>query len=229
MTILGPMSTRERAIDRGRRLATQDRQRLGTELRSARMIAGRSLDDVGPAAGMSPSTAGRIERGVLRAVTIDQSARLGAVLGLDIRVRAYPGSSDLRDAGQLAVGERLRGRLHVSLTFRSEQPLPIPGDQRAWDGWIGGLGDGPHGVDSMPCEIETRLVDIQAQTRRIMLKLRDSGHVHVLLVVADTGRNRDAIKAAESALAELFPLSTREVLRALADGRHPGASGLVVI
>lgn len=223
------MSTRERPIDRGRRLATRDRLACGAEIRSARLILGRSLEVVGQAAGMSPSTAGRIERGTHHAVTHEQLVLLGSAVGLDVRTRMYPGPDALRDAGQGTTIAAFHGRLHPSLDFSTEWGLPGFGDQRAWDGMIRGLIGTPDDVIGLPVEFETRFVDEQAQTRRIMLKLRDSGLPHVILVVAGTNRNRAALQVASPGLRDRFPLGTREVMRALAEGRYPGGSGLVVL
>ncbi len=78
-------------------------------------------------------------------------------------------------------------------------------------------------------EAETRLTDYQAQTRRIMLKARDAGVQHVLLVLADTRNNRAAVAAAGSAITELFPVSARRALAALAAGEHPGGSAIVFL
>jgi hypothetical protein len=97
------MSTRERPIDRGHRLATADRMRIGQELRVARRVLGHSVHVVGSAAGMSGAHVARIERGVLPTVSIDQLARIGAAVGLDVRVRAYPGPDPTLDAGQIAL------------------------------------------------------------------------------------------------------------------------------
>lgn len=220
------MPTRERPIDRGRRLATADRRQVGEEIRRARTILGRSLGDVGHAAGMSRAQAGRIERGVLETVSIDQVARLGATVGLDVRVHAYPGPVPLADGAQIPLLGRLGSRIHPRLTVRSEVGLPIPGDQRAWDQLITGF-DPP--AEPLPVEAESRFVDAQAQIRRTKLKLRDSGLSAVLVVVADTRRNRAAVDAARSVLAPDFPLSARHVLSALSAGRHPGGSTLILL
>lgn len=159
-------------------------------------------------------------------VSVDQLARIGAAVGLDVRVRAYPGPDPLLEAGQLALLGRLRARLDPSLGFRTEVPLPIIHDQRAWDAMIDAL----RGVSAqLPVEAESRLVDGQAQVRRIMLKLRDSGLEHVLLVVADTRRNREAVAAAASTLVGDFPIPQRRAMTALAAGDHPGGSALVLL
>jgi transcriptional regulator with XRE-family HTH domain len=218
------MSTRERPIDRGHRSARVDRARAGLEIRTARQAAGRSLEDVGRSSGLSPSQVGRIERGVLPSVSVEQLASVGAVVGLDIRVRAYPGLDPLLDAGQAALLARLRNRIHPALSFRTEVGLPIIGDQRAWDAMIGGL----RGLEGqLPLDADTRLVDSQAQIRRIMLKLRDSGFGSVLWVLADTRANRDAVATGALTILPDFPVSARGALRALAEGEHPGGSALV--
>ena len=220
------MGTRERPIDRGRRLATADRIRIGHELRVARQAIGESVQVVGSAIEMSGMQVSRIERGILPTVSIEQLARLGAAVGLDVRVRAYPGPSPVLDAAQMALLGRLRARLPKHLLFRTEVPLPSVGDQRAWDAYISRL----VGIaDVLPVEAETRLVDGQAQFRRISLKLRDSGLEHVLVVLADTRRNRDVLRSASSILSGDFPVSPRRALAALSAGHHPGGSAIVLI
>jgi len=173
---------------------------------------------------MSGAHVGRIERGVVATVSLDQLASIGAVVGLDVRVRAYPGPAAIVDAGQVALLGRLRERLPDHLGFRAEVPLPFRGDQRAWDAMIDRL----LGLsDHLPVEAESRLIDVQAQVRRIMLKLRDSGLAHVLVVVSDTRRNREALAAAASAVLGDFPIPPRRALRALAAGHHPGGSSII--
>jgi hypothetical protein len=217
------MATRERPIDRGRRLARQDRASIGAEIRRGRARSGRSLAVVGPMSGMSASQAGRIERGTLVSVSVDQLARLGATVGLDVRVRAYPGPDPALDHAQLRLLTRFRARLHPDLVLRTEVPLPIAGDQRAFDATVGPFAD--RGVVAV--EAIARLGDVQAEHRRIHLKLRDADIDVVVLVVADTRHNRSALEAAASAMASDYPVPARDALRALAEGRHPGASTII--
>jgi hypothetical protein len=161
----------------------------------------------------------------LPTVSVDQLARIGAAVGLDVRVRAYPGPDPVLDAGQMVVLGRLRSRLASELGFRTEVPLPIVGDQRAWDARIDRL----RGLSSqLPVEVDTRLVDGQSQVRRVMLKLRDSGFDHVLYVLADTRSNREALAAAPAIRSD-FPVSQRRAMTALAAGEHPGGSALVLL
>lgn len=115
---------------------------------------------------MSYSQVGRVERGALPSASVGQLARIGAEVGLDVRVRAYPGPAPLRDAGQLALTDRLRDRLHTAVRFRTEVPLAVESDQRAWDGVLSRFTDGGA---PLRVEAETRIHDAQAQLRRISL------------------------------------------------------------
>jgi hypothetical protein len=63
-------------------------------------------------------------------------------------------------------------------------------------------------------EVEMEIHDAQALNRRIALKQRDGEIEVVTLVVPDTRRNRDAMRAAWSTLGPRFP----------ADGRKSSAS-----
>jgi transcriptional regulator with XRE-family HTH domain len=217
---------RERAADRGSRLARRDLVVIGGELRTARISSGKTLREVGAAVGMSYSNVGRIERASLPSVSVSQLARIGAVVGLDVRVRAYPGPTPLRDAGQIALFDRLRGRSAPILVMRNEVPLQIEGDLRAWDAVIVGF-EPP--ADPLHAEGETRFYDAQAQLRRIALKARDGGVDTVLLVIADTPRNRAAVRAAGRMITDTFPIPPRAALAALAAGPHPGGSALVFV
>lgn len=100
--------------------------------------------------------------------------------------------------------------------------MPILGDQRAWDRWL----DGPV---SIGVEAETRPNDLQALERGVHLKQRDSGVHRAILLIADTDRNRTLLRVALPLLRVAFPLSTREVLTAIREGRDPGANGIVVL
>jgi hypothetical protein len=89
------------------------------------------------------------------------------------------------------------------LAVRTEVPLPIESDLRAWDAVVRG-------------------------ERRLALKVRDGGVDGVILVIADTGRNRRALAAAPGSFLG-FDRNARRVLSALAQGRDPGGSSLILI
>jgi transcriptional regulator with XRE-family HTH domain len=222
------MPTRERPTERARRIVDRDLIRLGEDLRSARMAAGLSLRFVGARIGLSATQVMRIERALVPNVSYRQIARIGAVVGLDVRLRAFPGPDPIRDAPQAKLLARLAPRVHPRLIVRHEVPLPIPGDLRAWDGWIAGFLE-PRDGDGLAVDAETRLHDVQALLRRLALKARDAGVDSVLLVLADTRSNRQAVAGAADLLRATFPVSARSALAALAEGRHPGGSAIVFL
>jgi transcriptional regulator with XRE-family HTH domain len=216
------MGTKSGAADRARRRIAEDDRRVRADIAAARRNSGLSQDAVGAVCGISGSAEGRIESGATRNVDVRTLAAMAAAGGLDLRLRAHPGGDAIRDAAQIRLLERFWPRLHSSLRWATEVPLPNEGDLRAWDAVIRGAGW------RLPVEAETVLDDLQALERRLGLKRRDGGIDHVILLVADAHRNRRALAAAPGAFADL-PLRTREVLAALRDGRDPGASGIVIL
>ncbi len=108
--------------------------------------------------------------------------------------------------------------------MRTEVPLRIDGDKRAWDAVVLGKG-----IERVAVEAETRITDFQALARRIALKQRDDSMDHVILLVAATRSNRAAVRAAEPFIGEAFTLDTRSTLANLAAGRLPTRSVLVIM
>jgi transcriptional regulator with XRE-family HTH domain len=216
------MTIRERPSDRGRRRARFDAGVIAGDLYQARTSNGLSLRIVSAAAGIDHTTLWRFERGATTELTLSDIAAVGAVLGLDVRLRAYPAGDPIRDAGQQRLLERLRERLHPGLRWLTEVALPIDGDRRAWDALIRG-----HGW-SCGIEAETVLSDVQAVERRLALKIRDGGADRVILLVADTRRNRRALAAAPAAFASL-DRDARTVLRALSKAELPSRSAILFL
>ena len=216
------MPTHDRAIHRGQRRGRQLVIRLGTELFIGRQEAALSQRQVGGMVGVSHTTIGRIERGESRVLSIDLTARIAAVLGLEVSVGLHPAGPPVRDRAHLALIERLRLRVSRSLRWRTEVPVPIAGDLRSADFVITGAGFGVLG------EAETRLFDVQALERRIGAKQRDLGLERVLLLVADTAGNRRAVGRITE-LSRRFPVSARACLRALESGRDPGGDAIVFL
>lgn len=161
----------------------------------------------------------RVERGLVGGPSFEALTCIASVVGLEVAVRTYPRGDPIRDAGHKRLLERLRRELHSNLRWRTEVPLPIAGDLRAWDAVISGA------TWQMPVEAETVLTDSQAIERRLALKMRDGGFDHLVLLLADTRRNR----AAAPGLQRTMLLDTRAVLAALREGRDPEASGVVII
>jgi len=155
-------------------------------------------------------------------LTVDLTARIAAVVGLQLAATLHPNGDPARDRAQLGLLRRFKDRLHPSLRWRTEVPMPIPGDLRAADGSI----EGPFGT--ILVEAETRVFDFQAVERKARLKQRDLGANRLILVVNDTRHNRRAV-ALHPELRERFPISTRRCLAALARGDDPGGDCLVLL
>jgi hypothetical protein len=164
----------------------------------------------------------RFELGILPQASIEDAGAWCAVVGLDLAVRAYPGDDPIRDAGQQRLLERLRARLHPDLMWHTEVPLPIASDRRAWDAVIRGPGW------SIAVEAETVLADLQALERRLELKRRDGAAHHLILLVADTTRNRLALAGAPAAFGGLDRVA-RPVLRALGNGEVVERDALLLL
>ena len=194
---------------------------IGRELDLAIRAHGLSYTAVGAAVGLSDTQVGRVARGRVPELTFVQASRLLAAVGLELAVRTYPTGEPLRDAAHLALLERLRVRLHASLTWRTEVPLALANDLRAWDAVIRAESW------SIAVEAETRLGDLQAIERRLALKQRDGQMDAVILLLANTRHNR--LVAASPALAARFAVRGRDALASLEGGRHPGGSALILL
>jgi hypothetical protein len=146
-----------------------------------------------------------------------------AVVGMKLSAKPYPDGDPLRDAGSARLLRRLQVQLHPAVAMRTEVGLQIAGDLRAWDAELKAAGA------TCKLEAETALYDLQAQVRRIMLKKADDGVGVVILLVADTHRNRRVLREFRELIREQFPLDTRAVMAVLRAGRLPDSSGIVVL
>jgi transcriptional regulator with XRE-family HTH domain len=199
------------------------RLEIGGAIRGARHAAGLRLSDVARAIGRSEPWLSRVERGTDSTVSIDEMVLLSAAVGLKLWITQYPAARALRDAPQLDLLRRFRARVGELWTWSYEVIVPIPRDQRAADAVI------RRNLTVIMIEAFTRLSDAQSQLRAVLLKARDMGIGRVIVVVAATPTNRQALAAAAQLVAAEFPLGTRASLNALAQGRDPGANGIVLI
>ena len=209
----------DRGTERGRRL----RVLIGGEIRAARVDRNLTLREVCQAVGVSTATGSRLERGVLEHVDVMLLARMCAVVGLDLSVKAYPGGEPIRDAAHLGLLGEFRARLHSSVDWATEVPLPIAGDQRAWDGFAR-CADWRYGV-----EAETAPRDGQATLRRLALKQRDGQVDGVLLVLPDTRQTRTFLREFEGVAGSAFPVAGVRALELLGVGADPGGSAIIVM
>lgn len=216
------MPTSERGIDRATRRASRFLVELGEELRRARAEAGLSQAAVGARVDLSQSLIARIEAGRHRSLSIQSAARLLSCVGRDLSVRVYRGAGPIHDIGQLRMLEELKSRVPSGLRFRTEVPIGLAGDQRAWDA----VTDGPGLAVAWECY--TRLEDVQATERALNLKQRDAGMPCVVLVLKESRHNREAVRAAPG-LRRSFPLGARAIFGALRSGHQPGSNGCMFL
>jgi transcriptional regulator with XRE-family HTH domain len=217
------VATRERPADRGARLGRVALERIGRELRIARVDRGLSCAAVGAAIGISAAEVSRIERALSPRVPATTLARVAAVVGLDLVLSVYPGPAPIRDAAHASLLADFRAILHPSIRWATEVPLPHPGDQRSWDAMVLGP-DWRFGV-----EAETAPADAQALLRRLRLKERDGVVDGALLVVRDTRRVRDFLAAGRDVLGPAFPTSARAALASLRAGSRPAGNAVIVV
>jgi hypothetical protein len=186
--------------------------------------SGLSQRVVGDVAGLSRWEVGRLERGRIEHASLLQLNRVAAATGHRLWVKLYPAEDAVRDIASIRLLERFRARLHPRFRWLTEVRLHGSTGLRAWDA----VAEADR--ERTAIEAETRIRDAQALKRRLKKKLDDDPTVsQLVLLVSDTHANREAIAALREMFRDTFPLDTREVLQALALGRHPAANGLVVL
>jgi transcriptional regulator with XRE-family HTH domain len=195
---------------------------VAEEIRRGRVGAGLSLRTVAQSAGIDHATLWRFERGLVTELTLEEIGAVGATVGLDIRLRAFPAGDPIRDAAQQRLLERLRALVHPALAWETEVPIASDGGRRAWDAMIRAV------AWRVAVDAETALSDVQAVERRFNLKRQDGHEELVLLLLAETRRNRTALAAAPAAFAGLTR-SARPVLAPLRNGSRPPASAVVFL
>jgi transcriptional regulator with XRE-family HTH domain len=189
----------------------------------ARLNAGKTQADVARATGTSIARISRVERATVPALSFREAVRHAAAVGLRLWVRAFPTIRRLLDEPQLALLGRLRERVGDLWSWALEVPMPRPGDLRAADAVLSIPGCSIH------IEAITRLADVQFQLRQAQVKRRDLGADRLMILVAATSTNREAVHAAGGLLRDALPLGTRQTLAALRENRDPGADMLVLL
>jgi hypothetical protein len=162
------------------------------------------------------------ESGRNEGVSVLQLSQLMACVGLELSLRAYPAGRGIRDDAQAAVLERFVSLVVPPWSFATEVPMPIPGDLRAWDGVL-------RGVCKIGVDAETRIRDLQALDRRVMLKLRDSELDRALIILPDTRSNRATLASTTASLKPNYPIPGAVALEALREGRDPGGNAVIVV
>lgn len=216
---------RIRPIDLASASARRAAQRLGTDARTARLSLGWTQRAVAHRSHVSQASVSRLESGDARLSLLIVS-RVGTALGVDLSARFFPGTGvGLRDSGQLAMAEVVRAQAHRSWRIGFEVPVGEDSRQAA-DVVLSGASGGLH------LELESRLVDFQAQLRSGELK-RDSmqqryrTRLAFVLALRDSAANRAAVRAHSAVIAAALPATTSEVWRAIRTGNPLAADGLL--
>lgn len=202
------------------------RVRFGRELRLARVTAGLRQRDVAARAVVSQSLVSLVERGLVDP-PLSTMAVFAASVGHDLVVRLLPADGvRLRDSRQMSAASRIVGILHSGWGRSLEVPVGQPPDRRAADLVL------TQDAEIVLVEIETRLVDFQAQYRAAQLKRSSYSQmagapVRLVLALVDTESNRQVTHAYAPLIREAFPLSSRAAWRALRAGEPIGADALL--
>lgn len=196
---------------------------MGEELRRARRMIGLTQARLAAAIGVSQSEISRREAGAARRFTGEQIAEHAAAVGLRMSIKFWPVGGALRDEAQARYVAEFVRRVGHAWRVMLEAPIPIAGDLRAVDVLL------RNGDVRIAVEVITQLADLQAQVRPAQLKARDIGATRLVLVVAGTRANREALAAARPSLVDSFDTDTRRVLADLARGADPGRDAIIVL
>jgi transcriptional regulator with XRE-family HTH domain len=192
--------------------------RLGQDARTARQGIGWTQAVVARRAACSQASVSRLEAGDTH-LTIAIVSAVFAAMGIDFSARSFPGEGvTLRDSGQLVLAERIRELAHGRWRITLEEPIG-DGTRRAADVLLDGEAAAAH------IELESNLVDFQAQLRNGVLKRealqkRLGRPVAFVLALRDTPRNRAAVAVHRAVISAALPAPSREVLDAIRRG-HP--------
>jgi transcriptional regulator with XRE-family HTH domain len=216
---------RIRPVDTADVAARRTARQLGTDARTARLSLGWTQLAVARRSNVSQASVSRLESGDARLSLLFVS-RIGTALGVDLSARFFPGTGvGLRDSGQLALAEIVRAQAHRSWRIGFEVPV----DERsrhAADVVLSGTAGGLH------LELESRLIDFQAQLRsgelkRDALQQRYRTRLAFVLALRDSAANRAAVRAHGTVIAAALPATAAEVWHAIRSGEPLGADGLL--
>ena len=218
-----PVAIRRSSVDEADRRARLQLETVIRDLRVARLNAGLTQAAVARRVAVSRPLFAAWESGRITPTAV-RLARWGAVVGLDVSIRAFPGGSPLRDAGQLRILDRFQSAVGDAWAWRTEVPVsPDPRDRRAFDALLS------RGRQRIAVEVIVRLVDVQGQVRPILLKQQASGVDRVVLVLADSRLNRSALRSGHPTLMPAFPTPPRKAMAALRAGELPSANCVVLV
>jgi transcriptional regulator with XRE-family HTH domain len=198
-------------------------QRIGRELRLARIAAGMTQQQVALRLRTSKARISRVERAQVASVSISAVARHAGAVGLRLHAQLFPSARRVLDGPQIALLNRLRERLLGNWSWELEVPVPTSRDLRAVDARL------TLGSVTIVVEAITRLADLQAQLRAAQLKRRDIAATRLLLLISDTNANRRALAEARPLLDVALLTNAKRIFSALEAGEDPGGDCLLVL
>lgn len=218
------MPVRRDPVEEAARRARHQLERALDEVRLRRIGAGVSQRRLAQVLRCSRQLIGAMESGHLQDIGAIQLARMGAAVGLDVPIRTYPSGSPLRDAAQLRLLERFRETIGDAWMWRTEVAVSgSPDDRRAIDVVLA------KATRRVGVEAVTRLTDAQDQVRSFLLKQEAAALECMVVVLADTRHNRQALRDASATLRPAFPGQSRSTLRDLRAGRVPRSNGVAMV
>lgn len=214
-----------RAADIGRARGREIEQRIGRELRLARATVGYRQEDVARRSGVSQSVVSAVELGRAHP-SIDVLARVAAACGHELAFRVFPvAGASFRDTPQLLIAQLVVAQAHPVWHASTEVPV---GDAhgRAADLVL------MHPEEVLHMEIESGLVDLQAQVRpaqvkRDWLARRFDRPVRLVIVLNDTHLVRQRLAPHAEFVRRVLPASSRDVWRAVRHGTPLGGDGIL--
>jgi transcriptional regulator with XRE-family HTH domain len=191
------------------------------------MTAGLTQKQLARMAELSQPAVSQAERGHVD-ISLEARCRLVAACGHELGWRLYPVASvSMRDSGQLGIANALASKAHRRWSIESERPIRA-GDLRAADLLL----SIPEEV--LHVEVERALVDVQAQLRAAQIKrqiigLRAARPTRLVIAVPDTRAARRRLASIAPLIEKAFPISSREIWRAVRLGQPVGGDGIVFV
>lgn len=217
------MPGRERLETIGARRGADLCRQIAAEARNARLGLGLTQTTLARALGVSRARISRWELGRSPPPSVFDTARWLRILGLDLSLRTYPAATALRDVAHATLIGRFMRQLGGRVPYELEAAIRQAGDRRAWDMRM------RTDTEVVGVAAETRLRDWQALLRRERAKCRDDRVDRLLLVLADTHANRDAVRSAGVTFRAELPLDGRSIWPALRGGRRLLADGYLFV
>jgi transcriptional regulator with XRE-family HTH domain len=226
------MSGRSKVDVAAERTAAEIRRGLGKEVTRLRHDAALSRAAVARAAGVNPSTVGRVETASIEP-DLETIVRIASTLGCDLSIRLFPSGAPLHDRFQAPMLEAFLATVHPA--WRQSVEVPVVGTVR-------GVVDCALGHPARPLLLAA---EVQSEIRRaeeIIRRSTDKANAlpgsslgraaatlfrvatvetSRILIVRSTAGTRAVVRDLEHAFSAAYPARTIDALTALRDPLRP--------